>query len=109
MIVSMKKQWESQCLNQKNINFYLEYSKVEKKNIIKELKQSIKCSKKYQLFREQSRYTLVDMKEGAKEIAKAANELQQNMLYELKKCNKYKERIFKYNNQINEIEKIFKY
>ena len=49
------------------------------------------------------------MKERAKEIAKAANELQQNMLYELKKCNKYKERIFKYNNQINEIEKIFKY
>ena len=27
------------------------------------------------------------------------------MLYELKKCNKFKERIFKYNNQINEIKK----
>ena len=45
------------------------------------------------------------MKEGAKEIEKTANELQQNMLYELKKCNKFKERIFKYNNQINEIKK----
>ena len=93
----------------RNKNFYLENYKKEKENIIKELKQSIKCSKKYQLFREPSRYTLVDMKEGAKEIEKTANELQQNMLYELKKCNKYKERIFKYNNQINEIEKIFKY
>ena len=89
----------------RNKNFYLEYSKIEKENIIKELKQSIKCSKKYQLFREPSRYTLVDMKEGAKEIEKTANELQQNMLYELKKCNKFKERIFKYNNQINEIKK----
>jgi hypothetical protein len=41
------------------------------------------------------------MKEGAKEIEKTTNELQQNMLYELKKCNKFKERIIKYNKQID--------
>ena len=89
----------------KNNKFYLEYSKLEKESIIKQLKKSIKSSKEYQLFREPSRYTLVDVKEGAKEIEKTTNELQQNMLYELKKCNKFKERIFKYNNQIKDIEK----
>ena len=90
---------------ERNTKFYLEYSKLEKDDIIKDLKRSIKKSKEFQLFREPSRYTLIKMKEGAKEIEKTTNELQQNMLYELKKCNKFKERIIKYNKQIEEIEK----
>ena len=90
---------------ERNTKFYLEYSKLEKDDIIKDLKRSIKKSKEFQLFREPSRYTLIKMKEGAKEIEKTTNELQQNMLYELKKCNKFKERIIKYNKQIKEIEK----
>ena len=89
----------------KNIKFCLENKKLEKEFIIKSLKNSIKKSKEFQLFREPSRYTLIEMKEGCKEIEKTTNELQQNMLYELKKCNKFKERIIKYNEQIKEIEK----
>ena len=90
---------------ERNTKFFLEYSKLEKDDIIKDLKRSIKKSKEFQLFREPSRYTLIKMKEGAKEIEKATNELQQNMLYELKKCNKFKERIIKYNEQIKVIKK----
>ena len=89
----------------KNIKFCLENKKLEKEFIIKSLKNSIKKSKEFQLFREPSRFTLIEMKEGCKEIEKTTNELQQNMLYELKKCNKFKERIIKYNEQIKEIEK----
>ena len=91
--------------NEKKKQFLNEYEKMEKDDIIKDLKRSIKKSKEFQLFREPTRYTLIEMKEGAKEIEKTTNELQQNMLYELKKCNKFKERIIKYNEQMKEIEK----
>ena len=84
--------------------FYLDYIKKEKDSTIKSLKESIKKSKQFQLFREPKRFSLIEMKEGAKEIEKTTTELQQNMLYELKKCNKFKERIIKYNEQIHEIE-----
>ena len=90
---------------ERNKKFYLEYSKLEKEDIIKDLKKSIKKSKEFQLFREPSRFTLIGLKEGTKEIEKTTNELQQNMLYELKKCNKFKERILKYNDQMKEISK----
>ena len=90
---------------ERNKRFYLEYSKLEKEDIIKDLKKSIKKSKEFQLFREPSRFTLIGLKEGTKEIEKTTNELQQNMLYELKKCNKFKERILKYNDQMKEISK----
>ena len=85
--------------------FYLDYIKLEKDATIKSLKDSIKKSKQFQLFREPKRFNLIEMKEGAKEIEKTSTELQQNMLYELKKCNKFKERIIKYNEQIKNIEK----
>ena len=91
--------------NEKKKQFLNEYEKMEKDDIIEDLKRSIKKSKEFQLFREPTRYTLIEMKEGAKEIEKTTNELQQNMLYELKKCNKFKERIIKYNEQMKEIEK----
>ena len=90
---------------ERNKRFYLEYSKLEKEDIIKDLKKSIKKSKEFQLFREPSRFTFIGLKEGTKEIEKTTNELQQNMLYELKKCNKFKERILKYNDQMKEISK----
>ena len=90
---------------ERNTKFYLDYSKSEKEDIIKDLKKSIKKSKEFQLFREPSRFTFIGLKEGTKEIEKTTNELQQNMLYELKKCNKYKERILKYNEQMKEISK----
>ena len=90
---------------ERNTKFYLDYSKSEKEDIIKDLKKSIKKSKEFQLFREPSRFTFIGLKEGTKEIEKTTNELQQNMLYELKKCNKYKERILKYNEQMKEITK----
>lgn len=99
--ITMGKPILKQKQNQK---FYLEYKKREKDDIIKDLKRSIKKSKEFQLFREPSRYTFIEEKEGAKEIEKNTNELQQNMLYELKKCNKFKERILKYNEQIKDIE-----
>ena len=84
--------------------FYLDYIKLEKDATIKSLKDSIKKSKQFQLFREPKRFSLIEMKEGNKEIEKTTTELQQNMLYELKKCNKFKERIIKYNEQIQDIE-----
>ena len=90
---------------ERNTKFYLDYSKSEKEDIIRDLKKSIKKSKEFQLFREPSRFTFIGLKEGTKEIEKTTNELQQNMLYELKKCNKYKKRIHKYNEQKKEISK----
>ena len=84
--------------------FYMDYIKLEKDATIKSLKDSIKKSKQFQLFREPKRFSLIEMKEGNKEIEKTTTELQQNMLYELKKCNKFKERIIKYNEQIQDIE-----
>ena len=88
----------------RNTKFYLDNSKMEKDFIIKGLKESIKQSKQFQLFREPKRFTLIGVKEGSKEIEKTTTELQQNMLYELKKCNKFKERAIKYNKQIEIIK-----
>ena len=81
----------------RNTQFFLDYIKLEKDAIIKSLKDSIKKSKQFQLFREPKRFSLIEkIKEGEKEIEKTTTELQQNMLYELKKYNKFKERIIKY-------------
>ena len=89
----------------RNTQFFLDYIKLEKDAIIKSLKDSIKKSKQFQLFREPKRFSLIEkIKEGEKEIEKTTTELQQNMLYELKKYNKFKERIIKYNEQIQNIE-----
>lgn len=92
-------------LNQyKNEEFMLDYLKKEKEDIIKGLKNSIEQSKKYNIFREKIRDVLVDLKKGDEEMGKVITELQQNMLYELKKCNRFSYRIKKYNNLISDIK-----
>ena len=88
--------------------FILDYLKYEKEDLINGLKKSIKQSKHFHLFREPKRDSLIDMKKGNKEIEKTSTELQQNMLYECKQCNKYSYRIKKYNYQIEEIKKNIK-
>ena len=85
--------------------FALDYLKDEKDCIIKLLKKSVKSSKEFHLFREPRRDSLIDTKKGNKEIEITTSELQQNMLYECKKCNKYTHKIKKYNYQKKEIKK----
>lgn len=85
--------------------FVLGFLEKEKDDLINELKKSIKSSKEFHLFREPKRDNLIDTKKGNKEIEKATIELQQNMLYELKKCNKFIYRIKKYNKLKEEIKK----
>ena len=80
----------------KNDEFTLEYSKIKKNDIINSIKKSIKSSKDYRLFREPKRDNLVDIKEGNKEMEKLTNELQQSMLYECKRCNKFVNKIIQY-------------
>ena len=89
----------------RNEEFYLDYLEKEKEDLITGLKKSVKQSKEFHLFREPKRDILIDIKNGNKEIDKAVNDLQQNMLYECKKCNKFKERKKKYKYQIDEIKK----
>ena len=88
--------------------FILDYLKYEKEDLINGLKKSIKQSKHFHLFREPKRDSLIDMKKGNKEIERTSTELQQNMLYECKQCNKYSYRIKKYSYQIEEIKKNIK-
>ena len=88
-----------------NEEFSLDYLKIKSEDIITGLKKSIKQSKEFHLFREPKRDVLIDFKKGDKEIVKTTTELQQNMLYECKKCNKFCNRIEKYNNQIKIINK----
>jgi hypothetical protein len=91
-------------LNQmRNEEFSLEYLKMKSNDIINGLKSSIKQSREYHLFREPRRDSLVDNKKGNKEIEKLTTELQQNMLYECKKFNKFSNKIKKYEFQKNEL------
>ena len=85
-------------------DFVLDFLKQEKEDLINGLKKSIKQSKEYHLFREPKRDTIIDIKKGNKEIEKTTTELQQNMLYECKQCNKFSHRIKKYNEQIQIIK-----
>ena len=80
----------------KNEQFTLNFIKIERNNTIDSLKKSIKSSKDYHLFREPKRDTLIDIRKGNKEIEKITTELQKNMLYECKKCNKLTNDIKKY-------------
>ena len=86
-------------------DFVLEFLKNEKDDLINGLKKSIKQSKEFHLFREPKRDTMIDIKNGNKEIEKTTTELQQNMLYECKQCNKFSNRIKKYNKEIETIKK----
>ena len=89
----------------KGEEFVLDYLKDEKDDLINGLQKSIKQTKEYQLFREPKRDSLIDIKNGNKKIEKVTTELQQNMLYECKKCNKFSNLIKKYNYQIKELKK----
>ena len=89
----------------RNEEFSLEYLKMKSNDIINGLKQSIKQSREYHLFREPKRDSLVDNKKGNKEIEKLATELQQNMLYECKKYNKFFNKVKKYELKKNELDK----
>ena len=89
----------------KNDEFTLEYSKIKINNIINSIKKNIKSSKDYHLFREPKRDNLVDIKKGNKEMEKITNELQQSMLYECKRCNKYINKIIQYKSKTKAILK----
>ena len=88
-----------------NEEFTLNYYKDKSENIIKGLKESIKSSKEFSIFREPKRDSLVDTKIGNKEIEKTTEELQQCMLYECKNYNKFKHKIKKSNYLISEMKK----
>ena len=93
-------------LNQmRNEEFSLEYLKMKSNDIINGLKKSIRQSREYHLFREPKRDSLVDNKKGNKEIEKLTTELQQNMLYECKKYNKFFNKVKKYESQKSELNK----
>lgn len=96
--ISMGKPILTQCQNEE---FSLGYLKTKSEDIVNGLKKDIKQSRHFNLFREPKRDSLIDMIKGNKEIEKATNELQQNMLYECKKCNKFKNRAKKYSDQIS--------
>lgn len=100
--ITMGKPVLSQMRNEK---FSLDYLKMKSNDIINGLKQCIKQSKEYHLFREPKRDNLVDNKKGNKEIEKLTTELQQNMLYECKKYNKFFNKVKKTEYKKNELNK----
>ena len=89
----------------KNEEFVVEYEILEKNDIINSLKKSIKLSKEYRLFREPKRERFVDQVRGNKEAENVKTELHQNMLYELKRSNKFINKIKKYKLIKNAIKK----
>ena len=89
----------------KNEQFTLDFLKIEKENIINSIKDCIKLSKKYHLFREPSRDNLIDAKRGNKYMERETAKLQKNILSEARKCNKLSNKIDKYKSQIFRITK----
>jgi hypothetical protein len=100
--INMGKPILNQCINEE---FTLNYYKDKSENIIRGLKNSIKISKEFAIFREPKRDSLVETTIGNKEISKTTDELQQYMLYECKNCNKFKLKIKENNYQISEMKK----
>ena len=90
-------------LEEKNNNFCLRFIEIENNSIIQGLDKSIEQSKKHELIRETIRDSLVDNEKGDKEMEKYITNLQNIMLYELKKCNVFNKKIKKYNLQKKEI------
>ena len=88
---------------EKNNNFCLRFIEIENNSIIQGLEKSIKQSQKYNVSRENKRDSLVNDEKGDKEMEKYITYLQNVMLYELKKCNAFNEKIKKYNCQKREI------
>ena len=97
----------------KNEEFTLNFLKNEKEDTINWIKKCIKASKKFHLFREHKRDNLVDIAKGNMKMEKITNEFQQDMLTDSKKCNKYNNKIRKYELKIvgikNNIEILNKY
>lgn len=100
--ISMGKPLLSQ---KKNEQFTLDFLKIEKDDIINAIKDSIKLSNKYHLFREPRRDNLIDAKRGNKYMERETAKLQKNILSEAKKCNKLSNKIDKYKSQIFRITK----
>ena len=92
-------------LEEQNNNFCLEFIKKENNDIIKALNNSITQSKKHQLYRENMRDNLVNKEKGDKEMEKYTTYIQNTMLFELKKCNEFNEKILKYKTKTKEIMK----
>ena len=92
-------------LEEKNNNFCLKYIENENKNIIKGIDKAIRQSKDFHVYREEIRDSLVEDSKGDKEMEKYTTYLQNVMLYELKKCNFFNEKIKKFNYQKREIKK----
>ena len=106
---------ETDLFKKENEEFILDNLNIEKDNIINSLKKSINSSKLYHLVREKIRDNFIDTREGNKESEKLKIEYQQNMLYECKKFNQYKNEIKKdeykikvLNNNIKLLEKYIK-
>ena len=84
-------------ISQKKIEeFILDNLIIERNSIINLLRKSINLSKEFHLVREQIRDNLVDIRKGNRESEKILNDFQQNILYESKKCNKFNNKIKKY-------------
>ena len=90
-------------LEEKNNNFCLRFIEIENNSIIQGLNKSIKQSKEHEVSRETIRDSLVDNEKGDKEMEKYITNLQNIMLYELKKYNVFNKKIKKYNLQKKEI------
>ena len=84
-------------LEAKNYNFRMNFTIEENNNTIKALNNSIIQSKKFGLFREVKRDNLVEKEKADKVMEKYTTYMQDTMLFELKKCNEFNEKIKKYN------------
>lgn len=91
-------------LEEQNNNFCLEFIKKENNDIIKALNTSITQSKSYGVYRENMRDNLVNREKGDKEMEKYTTYIQNTMLFELKKCNEFNEKILKYKTKTKELK-----
>ena len=86
--------------------FTLKYSNIQKNNLIEILKQNLKCSKIYNIFREPRRDVFLDIKKGNISFKNISDESQLNLLIEAKKVNKLKERKIRKNKKLEKLKKI---
>ena len=91
-------------LEEQNNNFCLEFIKMENNDTIKALNNSITQSKSYGLYRENMRDNLVNREKGDKEMEKYTTYIQNTMLFELKKCNEFNEKILKYRKKTKDLK-----
>ena len=96
-------------LNQvKQANFILEYSLIQKDFFIQKLKESIKISRKYNIFREPKREDYNEINNINKSIKIVSEESQLNLLLKSKKYNKLKAKMKKKREKKNKLEKEIK-